>query len=218
MTAASGGSGKTTRQERIDHWTEFALAVMLGIVALATAWSGYQAARWGGEQSTHYSQAGALRTESVRSSTLGGQLAQVDVAMFGNWASAYAEGNQELADFLQERFRPEFVPAFEAWLATEPLQSDDAPPSPFSMPEYTVSDLEEARQLEKEAGETFAKGQEANEQGDRYVLNTVILATVLFLAGIATRFDWLPVKALIIVAALILLVYGVYNLAIYPVA
>jgi phage shock protein PspC (stress-responsive transcriptional regulator) len=41
---------------------------------------------------------------------------------------------------------------------------------------------------------------------------------VLFLGGIATRFDWLPVKVLVIVAALILLVYGLYNLAIYPVA
>jgi hypothetical protein len=154
----------------------------------------------------------------VRASTQGGQLAQVDIAMFGNWVDAYAEGNEDLADFYQQRFRAEFVPVFEAWLATEPLQNDDAPPSPFSMPEYTVGALEEARQLEQEAGETFAKGQEANEQGDRYVLNTVILATVLFLGGIATRFDWLPVKVLVIVAALILLVYGLYNLAIYPVA
>ena len=49
-------------------------------------------------------------------------------------------------------------------------------------------------------------------------LNAVILASVLFLAGIATRFDWLPVRVAIIVAALVLLVMGLYNLAIYPVA
>ena len=65
---------------------------------------------------------------------------------------------------------------------------------------------------------TFEEGRAANQQSDDYVLNAVILASVLFLAGIATRFDWLPVRVAIIVAASVLLAMGLYNLAIYPVA
>lgn len=210
--------GDVSRQERLERLTEIVLAVLMGVVALATAWSGYQSARWGGVQSTKFSQAGALRSESMRASTVAGQLAQIDIGMFTRWIDAYANGNEKLADFYRDRFRPEFAPAFEAWMALDPANNPSAPPSPFAMPEYTLSRAEEADRLEQEAEATFDEGREANQQSDDYVLNAVILASVLFLAGIASRFDWLPVRVAIIVAALALVVLGVYNLAIYPVA
>ncbi len=43
--------GTISRAQRIDRALEVIVAIMLGVVAVATAWSGYQAARWGGEQS-----------------------------------------------------------------------------------------------------------------------------------------------------------------------
>src|SRR6516162_6264462 len=55
-----------TRQQRTDRWFQIVTAIMLGVVALATAWSGYQATRWAGEQSTLYAEASALRVESTR--------------------------------------------------------------------------------------------------------------------------------------------------------
>ena len=67
---------------RFDRWepvAEVVATIVLAIATLATAWSGYQAARWGGVQSTSYSQAAALRTESVRTSNQAGQLAQIDI-------------------------------------------------------------------------------------------------------------------------------------------
>lgn len=206
-----------TRAERLDRWTEIVLAVMLGLVTLATAWSGYQSARWGGLQSTLYSQAGALRTESTRASTQAGQLAQIDIGLFADWINAYAQENQPLADFYQARFREEFVPAVEAWLATDPANNPDAPTSPFAMPEYQISLAAEAARLEHDASTTFDEGRAANQQSDDYILNAVILASVLFLSGIASRFDWLPVRIAVVVAALALLSFGLYNLATYPV-
>ena len=128
-------AGTLTRGELVDRWIEMLLAVMLGAVTLATAWSGYQAARWGGTQSILFSQAGALRTESMRASTQGGQQTQIDVAIFSNWINAYADENEALVTFYQERFRDEFKPALEAWLATDPANNPDAPSSPFRMPE-----------------------------------------------------------------------------------
>ncbi|MFC2046409.1 hypothetical protein ACFLTC_02680 [Chloroflexota bacterium] len=207
-----------SRHDLLERWTEIILAVMLGAVALATAWSGYQSARWGGLQSIKFSQAGALRTESMRASTSAGQLIQVDIGMFNNWVNAWAQGNEDLVEFYQTRFRPEFEPAFEAWWATDPANNPDAPDGPLSMPEYKVSKVEEADQLQLEAEATFEEGRAANQQSDDYVLNAVILASVLFLAGIATRFDWLPVRVAIIVAGMVLLVMGLYNLAVYPIA
>ena len=46
-----------TRRQLTERWFEVVSAVMLGVVAVATAWSGYQGARWGGIQSTKYTDA-----------------------------------------------------------------------------------------------------------------------------------------------------------------
>ena len=119
-----------TRFDRFEPLAEVVATIVLALATLATAWSGYQAARWGGEQASSYNQAGALRTESTRASTQAGQLIQIDIGMFANWINAFAAGDQQLADFYEERFRDEFKPAFEAWLATEPVNNPDAPPTP----------------------------------------------------------------------------------------
>ena len=207
-----------TGRELVDRGIELLLAVMLGAVTLATAWSGYQSARWGGTQSVLFSQAGAYRTESTRASTEAGQLVQIDVGLYMNWIEAYARDDQVLFDYYQELFRGEFQPAFEAWLATDPANNPDAPATPFEMPQYKLAKAEEAKQLELDAEAAFEEGRAANQQSDDYILNAVILASVLFLSGIVTRFDWLPVRLLIIVAALVLLGLGLYNIATYPIA
>lgn len=206
-----------SRWDRWEPLAEVIATIVLAFATLATAWSGYQAARWGGTQSTSYSQAGALRTESTRASTQAGQLAQVDIGLFTNWINAYATENQKLVSFYQERFREEFKPAFEAWLATDPANNPDAPSSPFSMPEYRLSLAEEAERLETEAEQMFANGVDANQQADDYILNTVILAGVLFLAGIASRFKAMSARWVIIVFSLAILAFGLYNILTYPI-
>lgn len=205
---------------RWDRWepaAEVIATIVLAFATLATAWSGYQAARWGGVQSTSYSQAGALRTESTRASTEAGQLAQIDIGLFTNAINAYAAGDEDLVNFYRERFREEFKPAVEAWLATDPINNPDAPASPFSMPEYQLSKAQEAERLQKEAEETFAKGSAANQQSDDYILNTVILAGVLFLAGIASRFKTMAARWVIIIFSLVILTFGLYNIFTYPI-
>lgn len=72
---ASSGQQKhpLTRHKLIERWFEVVTAILLSIVAVATAWSGYQATRWAGEESTRYAEASALRVESTRDSTQAGQ-------------------------------------------------------------------------------------------------------------------------------------------------
>lgn len=216
-TDAAPPESPISRAQRTDRILEVIVAIMMGVVAVATAWSGYQAARWGGEQSMLYSRAGALRTESVRASNQAFSVIQLDVALFTQWVNATAEERPGLAEFYRARFRPEFMPAFEAWMATDPINNEEAPRSPFSLPEYVVSAEAEAAALEAEAAETFEQGETANERGDAYVLTAVLLASVLFFAGIASGFDWPPVQIAVIVVGFILLVWGLYNLATYPI-
>jgi hypothetical protein len=206
-----------SRWDRWEPLAEVIATVLLALATLATAWSGYQSARWGGEQATKFSQAGALRTESTRASTQAGQIAQVDIGIFTNWVNAFAVDNQELADFYEDRFRPEFEVAFKAWLATDPINNPDAPKSPFSMAEYSVSFAQEADRLELEASKTFQEGSTANQNSDDYILNTVLLASVLFLAGIQSRMKSVPMRMLIVILGLFILVIGIVNIASYPI-
>jgi len=206
-----------TRFDRWEPLAEVIVTLALALATVATAWSGYQAARWGGEQSASYSQAGALRTESVRASNQAGQLVQIDIGLFTNWINAFAAEDTRLTNFYEQRFREEFKPAFKAWLATEPVNNPGAPSSPFDMPEYKVSLAEEAALLENQAAEKFAQGEQANQIGDKYILNTVFLASVLFLGGIASRFKSMSARWVIITVSLAILIFGLFNILTYPI-
>jgi hypothetical protein len=123
-----------------------------------------------------------------------------------------------LLDFYEGRFRDEFNPAFEAWIATDPQNNRDAPSQPFLMEEYQVASKQEAIKLEEQASALFAEGERANQTSDDYAFSTVLLATVLFFAGIATRFDWQPIRWVLLVIGIGLLIFGVYNLLTLPIA
>ena len=146
-----------SRAERFERWSETLSAILLGLVTLATAWSGYQAARWSGEQSTLYTDALSLMIDSTRAATEANQLTQVDITLFISFINASAAGDEELATFYYDRFRPEARPAVDAWLATEPRNNPEAPLGPFQMAEYRVSLAEQAVQLEAEAADFFQK-------------------------------------------------------------
>ena len=150
-----------TRLERNERWFEVAAGIVLAVVAVATAWSGYQAARWDGVQAQHYTQASAKRVESTRASTLAGQHTLYDLTLFNQWLDAHAAETTQLVKMYERRFRPEFRPAFVAWLATDPFSNPNAPSGPQYMPEYRVKEEEEAKKLETEATRLSAQGKQS---------------------------------------------------------
>jgi hypothetical protein len=202
---------------KFESWLEIVSAIMLAVVAIATAWNSYQAARWSSLAGIRYGQASARRVESTRASTTAGQQSIIDVSLFTNWINAYAASDEKLLQFYQRRFRAEFKPAFEAWMATDPANNPDAPPSPFAMPEYVLENSQKATQLEQEATQFFSEGKQAIENSTRYVLNTVFLATVLFFVGISIRFKLPRLRLIILIFAMGMLIYGLINLAVFPI-
>jgi hypothetical protein len=170
-----------------DERLEVLATVLLSCATLATAWSGYQASRWNGEQAKAFARASAARIESTKSANLASAQTQVDVATFTQWVNAYALDQTELADFYFARFRKEFEPAVDAWVATRPRRNPDAPLTPFAMPEYRLAARAEAEQHEAEAQRWSAKAQENVQRATNYVLGVVLFASVLFFAGISTK-------------------------------
>lgn len=197
-------SPKPTELRKTDMF-ELISVVLLALAAIATAWAGFEAAKWGGVQASNNSQAAAARTESVRASTVAGQQSGVDINTFFNWLNAVSQDIEDnkiekpkdsadykpdpgtLSGFTFERFRPEFTPSVEAWLDTSPFQKLDAPPTPFVMPEYEVAARVQAEDLQADADEHAALAADANQNGDNYVVSAVVFATALFFAALSGK-------------------------------
>lgn len=155
----------------------------MSLAALATSWASYQASLWSGEQAQHDATSGTYRAKSTRASTRADELRLIDIGAFGQWMNAASRGDWELAGFIRHRFRREFIPAFENWIASHPLTSPAAAPTPFVHPSYRLADDAIADSLDRIADHEVAESQRANRISDGYVLDAVIMATVLFFAG-----------------------------------
>jgi hypothetical protein len=203
----------TTPRER---WFEIAAALLLSLATLGIAWSGYQAAKWSGLQARRYTQASTARSFANRAATLAAQDRTQDLLNFNRWLEVSTDGNAELAGLYERRFRDEFLPAFEQWLAEDPLQNPKAIPSPLREENYVLANAVKADKLEELGDVRFEQGKEATENADDYVFVTVFFAVVLFFGGISLRFAWTPMRVLILVMGAGLLVYGAIRLATLP--
>jgi hypothetical protein len=187
---------------------EIITVAILAIAALSTAWSGYQASLWDGIQSSNYTQASGSRTNSAQQRTAANQFRIADLGVFTSYIEATLEGNQEVADFYEQRFRDEFRVAYDAWIALDPLNNTEAPATPLAMPEYQLAPDAEADRLAARADELFAAGEDANTVSDVYTLTTLLFAAVLFFAAISERFEYLKAQIVLLVLAGIGLVVG----------
>jgi hypothetical protein len=172
---------------RVARHFELAATVLLAMAAVATAWAAYQSARWHGEQAKAQSASIAARVESTRTANVANRQAQIDVALFTQWVDAYARDETELAGFYRKRFRPEFQPAFDAWVATRPRTNPRAPLSPFALPQYKLAATAQADRLEAQAAAASQRVGRFIQRADDYSLAVVLFAASLFFAGISTR-------------------------------
>ena len=195
---------------------EIVEAIVLALVAVTTAWSGYQAAKWDGRQDELYEQSTKLRVEAQGLQTTGGQERMYDASTVAEWLKAEASGQQKLAELFERRFRPEFRAAFEAWKKTDPLNNPNAPPGPMMMPEYHNAKSEESDRLGNEASGFFEQGTKARETSDKYVRVTVLLATVLLLTAISQRFRTASVRIALAVLAALLVCIPLWRIIMLP--
>ena len=97
-------------------------ALILALVAVATAWSGYQAAEWAGKRAEDYAKANRLRVTAEGLATLAGQERIYDSDTFNSWLVAKLDSKKEAAEFFERRFRDEYRTAFAAWIEHRPIQ------------------------------------------------------------------------------------------------
>jgi hypothetical protein len=197
---------------------ETLMAVTTSVAAVATAWAAFQATTWDGRCAFALVRADRQRELSTEARLEGDQQIAVDVNLFVEWAVAYADGRQERAAFLHDRFPPQLRHPLDAWLATRPRENREAPPHPFAMSEYRIEPHERALALSRDADTSIAERQQANRISDTYLLHTVILATVILLVSLSVRLRHAAPRRAMLVLGCVGLVATLVTLALSPIA
>jgi hypothetical protein len=199
-------------EERRDRLLSITEALLLSLVAVLAAYSGFAAAKWSTDSSVSLATASAARTKANRADLEALQIRTLDSVSFNAWFTAFTAGNANAERLAERRLRPGYRPAFHAWLATDPAHDPNAPPGPSYMPQYVIPQEAVATSEDHKADVEFAKGSEAGSISDKYVRDTVFLATVLFLVGISSHFPVRSARYGLIGVGALILVFAVVQL------
>lgn len=191
-------------------------AILLAIVALLAAYTGYASAKWSTESSVRLAGASAARTEANRAALDAQDTKNFDSTTFNAWFSAYVAGNPTAESVAERRFRPAFKVAFDAWMATQPFANPSAPPGPTYMPQYRQPELAQAAALDAKASAQYAVGVQAGANSDNYVRDTIYLATILFLIGISGHFRFFRIRLGLVILGGLMLVVAVVQIVTSP--
>jgi len=198
------------------RWVEVVEAAVLAIVAIVTAWSGYQAAKWDALSAKQYSLALSTTILSQGKAALAGQDRLYDITTFNAWLDAKLADKEKLAAFYELRFRPEYATAFAAWMKLDPRNNPSAPPGPTFMAEYSDRNSLEAERLAEESKSHFEVAVSSRQTGDRYVKVTVLLATILLLTALSQRFEQSGPRTVVLAMSAFMLMVSFFLLATFP--
>ena len=81
---------KVVARDQRGRWISISEAVLLSLVTLAAAWSGYAAAKWSTESSVTLAKASAERAKSNRAFPTALETRNLDSTFFNAWLNAYA--------------------------------------------------------------------------------------------------------------------------------
>ncbi len=198
-----GHSGSGDRHSQIVQICE---AALLALVTITAAWAGYSAAKWGTASRVDIARASTLGNLATRDDLAAISLRNFDAATFNAWFIAFTLNSPQKEAIAVRRFRPQFLVAFNAWMATDPLHNPHATPGPTYMPQYKQPEQAQADALDNQSAAKFQAGNQAATTGDNYVRITVFLAAVLFLVGIGSSFKLIGVRYALVAFGSVLLI------------
>ena len=215
-TEKEPGEGPAAEAKGRERWLTITEATLLAVVAILAAWSGFSSAKWSTHSSLYLAKASAARTEANRAAYEAANLRSFDSTMFDAWFTAYVAHNKAAMRVAEQRFRPVYLAAFNAWLATDPFHNPNAPKGPSYMPQYKLPEVAQSNALDAKANPYYALGEQAGANADGYVRTTVYLATVLFLVGISGHFKVRAARMGLISIGGVILVFSVVSLILAP--
>jgi len=206
----------STVVQRHSRAVQVCEAVLLSLVTIAAAWSGFAAAKWGTESRIEIARSSTLRNLATRADLSALSTRNFDSSTFNAWYIAFTLDDPRKQAVAERRFRPEFKVAFDAWMATDPMRNPRAAPGPTYMPQYKLADQARADALDREAEAATQAGDRAGRVGDDYIRITVFLAAILFLVGIGSSFKLHSLRYALVTLGAMLLVLATVLLVLQP--
>ena len=112
----STSQGADRQADKRDYWFEMIAVILLGIATIGSAWCGYQASTWNGEESRQARNATDYRVEASRLFALGTQKVSYDANIGAQYADAYVSKKPGLQQFIRDVLaRKEFRPILDQW-------------------------------------------------------------------------------------------------------
>lgn len=205
--------GRRLARETALDW---ATAALLAFATIGSAWSAWQAARWGGVQAIAFGQANALRTKAFKADAHADMQTAIDVELFLDWVTAARAKDEQLAAFLRQRMRDEFKPALDVWLAPRTAGNPIPAGTPFEQSNYRLASREQAERYDRATAAAVERARQASQISNDFVFAVVFFTSTMALGGLTGRFTGSITRVSAAVLAALMFVCGVSMLALLP--
>lgn len=193
--------------DKIEHnWIEIVATALLAIATILSAFSAFQSSRWHGKAELHFNKSEEALMQSVRLSDKANEETLVDIVLVSDYMSAVNAGDLELADsYRNYGFSDSLKVASAAWQDAITKGIPGTPRNPFLMPEYKNAKRTQSEHLQDYAERQTDAASRAIKRSNGFLLLTVLFASVLFFAGISTKFQAKGIKVAVLAMGWILL-------------
>jgi hypothetical protein len=203
--AAPPTGDRDPRSKRLEIW----IAALLGIVAVITAFATYKAVLEDGDTLANFNEGVRINDDATAQDAEGTQQYTTDQAIYLEYIKSEVSGESDVAKYFRETlFSPQLEESVK-WVeaggdeAISPFQED----SPYTRPEWA-----EAEKLRGQTEQRFEAAKVHDEDGDKYVLATVVLSISLFLLGIAGVNRQYRVQQALAAIASVVLIAGIVQI------
>ena len=161
---------------------ELTLAILLGLAAIAAGYTAYRADLDRGDSLRQFQVASKLSSQSVDAFSQGDVQRSIDEQIFVEYLKAVLDQDLGAAKALRNDLSPDLREGIVAWEngsgnALSPFAGDD--------PTYFQPFYAEGEDLAAEADTEFRAADELRQRADTFTLIGVLLASALFIYGIA---------------------------------
>jgi hypothetical protein len=114
---AEENDGHADAGDRHSRIVQICEAVLLALVTVTAAWAGYSAAKWSTASRVDIARASTLGNLATRDDLAALSLRDFDASTFNAWFIAFTLNSPQKEAIAVRRFRPQFLVAFNAWMA-----------------------------------------------------------------------------------------------------
>ena len=193
-----------------EELLEFIIVILLGITAVATAWSSWQGGLHSSNMDQKYTLANNLNSEANSMYSEGMQNLNQDLMLWNqlmslgiDYAFAEMQNNEDemyKVEFKYEQIMDDSV-SEEFAKAIEWSNEFDDYVSPFENEDFIATYFAASAEKFEEAEAMLEAGNENNTHGDNQGLVSVIYAVVLFMLGVSQSFKGLREKSILLVVS-----------------